>query len=247
MDKGSPRLYALYEHIDCIEVPYVDNAYTALNNIIIQNDTDKSSNYLYSNVMIKNKEDNNKCLFINKYRQITDKTYLENIDNITSRYRNVDGIKDLYKFANYGKRNAIVLGRKYNKTLKQEPILLSDDIKYVNPSYVEENLLNKVVELNEESLRFFNSLCNNDSFSKEKVASVILDRIVSEANKAYYNTNDISYLYELVNCFYELWIYNDNKKTLNYNHLRKLGLFIKEKNEEYELENPKIKQLSFFD
>ena len=106
--------------------------------------------------------------------------------------------------------------------------------KYVKQK--KENLLNKVVELNEESLRFFNSLCNNDSFSKEKVASVILDRIVSEANKAYYNTNDISYLYELVNCFYELWIYNDNKKTLNYNHLRKLGLFIKEKNEEYELE-----------
>lgn len=243
MEKSKPKLYALWECVDHIEVPYVDREYSKLINIIYQNEYDNNSRYLYSEPMVK--EINGfKYLFTNKYKQITDKMYLQEIDNSTTKYNSVEGIKDLFNVVGYEKRNPIVLGRKYRSTLQTYPILLSNDLVYVNPSYIEEELYSRVNNYDEESFEFFNSLTENASFYKDPSISIILDSIKSENNKVYFDGDSGMGLYNAVSNFYFLWVYSDNKnKEINYSNLRKLGLFIKETEKTY----PKVKQLSFFD
>ena len=242
MDKSKPRLYALWECVEHIEIPYVDGAYSYLRNIINQNNVDKHSNYLYSDVMQKDVK-GFKYLFINKFKALTKKMYLQEIDSITTKYNNVDGIKNLFSVSGYEKKNQIVIGRKYDKTLKTYPILLSNDLTYINPSYLQEELLSRVNNYDEESFEFFELLSNNESFYKDPTISLILDNITSESFKVYYDGDSGIGLYNSVLDFYDLWIYKDNRnKEINYNNLRKLGLFIKETEERF----PKVKQLSLF-
>ncbi len=195
--------------------------------------------YFIGNIEINR---SNGIVTFTQYKKITERTTLENIDKVTSYYRNDFDLKTLYN-VDYKNRHPLIITYRSNKQIRVLEIVYKAKSKYLDRSYVKQKYIEYASDMD-----FINKILKNKqieaSFTNNLDDFDILFKLREELKYELPAIIDKTPMYK----FYSSAITKNGK--LNYFNFRLLGMLLKEyekdiKEEEIE-EEPKeiIGQLS---
>lgn len=182
---------------------------------------DKEQKYLYGYEVTKN--GSYKALYITSCKKLSDGYSLKEIDELST---NVDNEK-------YFKDKKIVISYKNDKTIKNLPIILNNDKKYIKPMYIEKELQDLIFG---DDINFINELIKkHQNYPHLSEYLVTLKKILEQRsfnNKMTMSIHDTTFY-----LFYRLIMDSANSSYINgsdlrieynYNSMRKFGLFIRD-------------------